>query len=94
MLVSFVVLAFLPFVNKESDGDNKQFERTGNWVGMALAAVSLLSLASLLFIAAIILSEVRDNAPILANKYYLPVAAVFPAFLLIISPAYRIPFPL
>jgi dipeptide/tripeptide permease len=48
LLVSLVVLAFLPFVNKEGDGNNKQFEKTGNWIGAALAAVSLVSLASLI----------------------------------------------
>jgi dipeptide/tripeptide permease len=48
LLVSFLVLAFLPFVNKESEGDDKRFEKTGNWIGAALAAVSLPSLASLI----------------------------------------------
>jgi len=48
LLVSFVVLAFLPFVNRESNNDSKGFEKTGNWIGIALAAVSLPSLASLI----------------------------------------------
>ena len=48
VLVSFVILAFLPFVNKESDDDDNGFEKTGNWIGVALAAVSLPSLVSLI----------------------------------------------
>ena len=48
-LVSFVVLAFLPFVNRASNGQNEQLERTGNWIGGALAVVSLVALARLIW---------------------------------------------
>ena len=48
MLVSFVVLAFLPFANKEPHSHTKQWEQTGNWIGIALAAVSLPGLVSLI----------------------------------------------
>ena len=48
LLVSFIVLAFLPFVNKESGDGNNGFEKTGNWIGAALASISLPGLASLI----------------------------------------------
>ena len=48
LLVSFVVLAFLPFVDQTSDDEKKRVEKTGNWIGVALAALSLPGLASLI----------------------------------------------
>ena len=47
LVVSFVVLAFLPFANMELDSSNNRSEKVGNWIGAALAAVSLASLGSL-----------------------------------------------
>ena len=43
-----IVLAFLPYVNKESDSKSKQAEMTGNLVGAALAAVSFVNFAFLI----------------------------------------------
>ena len=49
VLVSFVILAFLPFANKKSGAEKKRLERMGNGIGGALAAVSLLSLAAFMW---------------------------------------------